>query len=324
MHTQASSPHGSVSRNRRSGTISLTHWLGISTRYLLLSATPFCYAKTADNDIRLLTELAGSTARASSQRTEQSSATLQLPPSKTRHTKRSILEPRLPSTEPQASSQIEATDPLADTQPAAELHIRRNTRQDTRPLQALADTAYAAYRAGDLIAAKQQYNELLRRAPGNSEARNALALLHWREGQSDQAASLFQASLQADPVNDTALSALALLSGSSDPIWAENRLRNLIAKQPAAATPHFALGSLLARQGRWGEAQQSLFQALTLDTNNPDVMFNLAVCLDHLQKTRQARQFYIQALQASALRPSSFDPAGVQIRLKALDEGVRP
>jgi Flp pilus assembly protein TadD len=323
MHRPASCPHFPVSQSVKNGTTSLTHWLGRSTRYLLLSATPLCYAKTTDGDIKLLNELVGAKARTFSHRTEQNPDTLPRPPSKVRQTKRSLLTTHHPPTEAQAPTQIEATDPPAETTPAAALHIRRNTRQDVRALQTLADTAYAAYRAGDLIAAKQQYKELLRRAPDNSEARNALALLHWREGHSDQAASLFQASLQADPVNDTALSALALLAGSSDPTSAENRLRSLIAKQPAAATPHFALGSLLARQGRWGEAQQSLFEALTLDARNPDIMFNLAVCLDHLQKTKQAKQFYIQALQASTLRPSSFDFAGVQMRLKALDEGVK-
>ena len=115
------------------------------------------------------------------------------------------------------------------------------------------------------------------------------------------------------------MSQLALLYSEGDPSAAESRLRNLIASQPTAGASYYALGSLLARQQRWSEAQQVLFQAYTLDSDNPDVLFNLAVCLEHLAQPVVARQFYERSLQAAARRPAGFDKNVAQRRVQTLE-----
>jgi Tfp pilus assembly protein PilF len=129
---------------------------------------------------------------------------------------------------------------------------------------------------------------------------------------------MFRAAVRADPKDATAMSQLALLYSEGDPAAAESRLRNLIASQPAAGAPYYALGSLLARQQRWSEAQQALFQAYTLDSDNPDVLFNLAVCLEHLGQPAVARQFYERSLQAAVRRPAGFDRSAALGRVQAL------
>ncbi|MFT3733855.1 MAG: tetratricopeptide repeat protein [Rhodocyclaceae bacterium] len=178
--------------------------------------------------------------------------------------------------------------------------------------------AYDALAAGDLRTARQLYQEALRLNSQNVDALNGLGLIAAHDNQPDQAERYFRAALRADPADGIAASQLALLYADGDPASAEARLRNLIASQPASAAGHFALGNLLSRQQRWSEAQQTLFQAYTLDSNNPDILFNLAVSLEQVRQPAVARQFYERALQASSKRPAGFDPATAKARVEAL------
>ncbi|MEC5387009.1 tetratricopeptide repeat protein [Uliginosibacterium sp. H3] len=181
-------------------------------------------------------------------------------------------------------------------------------------------SAYAAFQEGNYAVARQRYQEVLRLDPRNVDALNALGLIAWRSGQPDVAERMFRTAAQTDPKDITANAQLALLYAEGDPTAAESRLRNLIASQPAGVAAHYSLGSLLARQGRWNEAQQALFQAYTLDSDNPDILFNLAISLEHLSQPGVARQFYERALQATARRPAGFDKSVAQSRIQALRE----
>lgn len=178
--------------------------------------------------------------------------------------------------------------------------------------------AYSALAAGDLPQARRLYQEALRQNPQNADVLNGLGVIALRDNQPDQAERFFRSALRIDPNDGVAASQLALLYAEGDPAGAEARLRNLIAAQPANAASHFSLGNLLSRQERWGEAQQSLFQAYTLDSDNPDILFNLAVSLEHVRQPAVARQFYERALQASGKRPASFPLSSAQSRIEAL------
>jgi tetratricopeptide (TPR) repeat protein len=180
-------------------------------------------------------------------------------------------------------------------------------------------SAYAAFQEGNYSLARQRYQDVLRQDPRNVDAMNALGLIAWRSGEPDVAERMFRAAVNADPKDATANSQLALLYSESDPSGTEARLRNLIASQPNAAPAYYALGNLLSRQQRWNEAQQALFQAYTLDSDNPDVLFNLAVSLEHLNQASVARQFYDRALQAAARRPADFDRNVARSRVQALE-----
>lgn len=199
------------------------------------------------------------------------------------------------------------------------LRIRRTQSADagnesSSPLQ----TAYAALQEGKLALATQRYQEVLRQDPRNGDALNALGFIAWRNGQPDLAERMFRSALQANPQDATAISQLAMLYASADPAQAEARLRSLAASQPNSSAAHYALGELMTRQGRWSEAQQSLFQAYTFDSDNPDILFNLAVSLDHLNQAKLAKQFYERAISASAHRPASFDRKLADSRSRAL------
>ncbi|MDB5800384.1 MAG: hypothetical protein JWL63_1323 [Rhodocyclales bacterium] len=221
---------------------------------------------------------------------------------------------RAPASTTKRAAETSQTDTLSTDSARLQIRSGNSNTSDANGIQA----AYTAFLEGNYSVARQRYQEVLRQDPRSVDAMNALGLIAWRSGQPDVAERMFRAALHADPKDATAMAQLALLYSEGDSTASESRLRNLIASQPAAAPAYFALGSLLSRQERWSEAQQALFQAYTLDSDNPDVLFNLAVCLEHLSQPTVARQFYDRALQAAARRPAGFDKSLAQGRLLAL------
>ena len=99
---------------------------------------------------------------------------------------------------------------------------------------------------------------------------------------------------------------------------AESRLKSLLATQPDLPYLNFALGNLYAGQNRWDEAQSAFFKAYAGEPENPDILFNLAISLDRLHQPRLARHYYSLALVAAEARPSSFDKAQINTRLREL------
>ncbi|MDR1888312.1 MAG: tetratricopeptide repeat protein [Zoogloeaceae bacterium] len=185
------------------------------------------------------------------------------------------------------------------------------------PLQ----TAQAALLRGDVEAARQQFFALLDTDPHHLDALLGLATLALHQNEPDAAWRFYQTAWAAHP-QDARVQAgmLALLSaaGQIDAQQAESRLKNLIARQPQAAAPHFALGNLFAGQGRWREAQAAYFEACRQDAGNPDYRFNLAVSLDALHQPELAATHYRAALAATETVSASFAPADVRARLQAL------
>ncbi len=151
--------------------------------------------------------------------------------------------------------------------------------------------AYEAYTAGDLAAARNNYDQLLKNEPKNGDAWLGLAAIALRQGRPEDAANHYLRALEADPKNALAQAGLIGLNARMDPLQAESRLKTLLAAQPEMAALHFALGNVYARQDRWNEAQQAYFKAYTGDADNPDFLFNLAVSLDQLHQPKLAAQY---------------------------------
>lgn len=180
--------------------------------------------------------------------------------------------------------------------------------------------AHAAYQQGRLAEAYRLYADILRKDPNNIESLNAMAMIALRAGRPEEAERYLRQALRADPKDAQARSQLSLLYSEGDPATAESRLRNLLAEQPESAPALFALGSIYARAGRWVEAQQAFFQAHTLDQNNADTLYNLAVALDHLQQKRLAAQYYERAAAIASPGANAFDPLLARQRARTLSE----
>ncbi|WP_374355313.1 hypothetical protein, partial [Chitinimonas sp.] len=130
----------------------------------------------------------------------------------------------------------------------------------------------------------------------------------------NEARRYYQALLVRDPKDPLAAAALASLASDREVEGSEGKLRQLYEAQPQAATAS-ALGSLLAKQGRWREAQDFYFRAYSAAPGDPDHAFNLAVSLDALGERRLAAEYYGKALAGSG---GGFDRDAANRRLDAL------
>jgi tetratricopeptide (TPR) repeat protein len=195
---------------------------------------------------------------------------------------------------------------LATNRPAPHVHPR-------------VESGYAAYQAGRLDAARNDYQQALREEPGNRDAMLGLAAVEMRMQRFEAADALYQRLLQAEPRDPHANAGmLALRSQQLDPVAAESRLKTLLAADPAAAVLHFTLGNQYVQQSRWAEAREAYVRAVAADPDNPDYAYNLAVSLDHLRQTGPALVQYRRALDLALKRNASFDPAAALARAQQL------
>ena len=189
-------------------------------------------------------------------------------------------------------------------------------------LNPLHTEAYAALEANRLEPAKRLYNQLLQAEPKNIDALLGLAAIAMLEGNSDEATRHYLQILELEPRHALAQSGLIGLLGRADPLAAESRLRQLIAREPSAYL-YFTLGNLYADQSQWAAAQHAYFQAHHLEPANPDYAYNLAVGLEHVSQPRLALGFYQRAVQLAAAKGrANFNLAQAQERISRLASQV--
>jgi len=181
------------------------------------------------------------------------------------------------------------------------------------------DSAYSAYQAGDLAAARADYQDALREDAGNRDALLGLAAIDVRTGRFEAAEAAYLRLLQTDPNDSHAQAGLiALRGGRLDPLATESRVKTLLAADPGANVLHFTLGNQLAQQGRWAEAQRAYFKAYTAEPDNADFAYNLAVSLDHLRQTKPALEYYRRAVSLAEKRGAGFDLEAARARVAQL------
>jgi Tfp pilus assembly protein PilF len=161
--------------------------------------------------------------------------------------------------------------------------------------------AYEALQAGDYPRARTLYDEVLASDPRSIDALLGLAAISWKHERFEDAVAYYGRVLQADPRNAHAQAGLIAMLGGADPLAAESRLKQIIAREPSGFL-YFTLGNLYAEQGQWPSAQQAYFQARQLSPENADYAFNLAVSLEHLSQPKLALDHYRKALDLSFKR----------------------
>jgi Tfp pilus assembly protein PilF len=231
-----------------------------------------------------------------------------------------------PTPQPAAATASNATVPAAAAaapEPTAVRDTIKVTAGGATPtINPLLSDAYAALNAGNLDSSQQLYHQLLRSEPGNLDALLGLAAIATQQGDSTQASSHYLKVLELDPRNALAQAGLIGMLGRADPLAAETRLKQLIARDPSAYL-YFTLGNVYADQNRWPDAQQTYFQAHHLQPDNPDYAYNLAVGLEHIGQPGPALNFYRRALQlAVAKGRANFSAAAAQERISKLEKVV--
>ena len=190
----------------------------------------------------------------------------------------------------------------------------------TLSVDPLVEQAYQAFQRNDLAAARDGYQRALAREPANRDALLGLAAIDVRSGQLNSAEARYLKLLEIDPRDSHAAASLISLRGQLDPVASESRLKSLIASQPETALLHFSLGNQYAQQSRWSEAQAAYFKAHSVDPENADYAFNLAVSLDQLHQGKLALEFYERALALTDRRAASFNPAHARLRVQELSK----
>ena len=172
--------------------------------------------------------------------------------------------------------------------------------------------------AGNLAAARRSYAQALGADPSNLDARLGLATVEARSGNRNAALEHYGSALDIDPRNSTALAGLAAMSSHASSEAVEAQMRAGVSRYPRSAALRFTLGNLYASQSRWGEAQAEYYEAYRLEPGSSDILYNLAVSLDHLGQSRLAAEHYARALEAARDRRGQFDAAAVARRLAEL------
>ena len=182
--------------------------------------------------------------------------------------------------------------------------------------------AYLALQTGDLEQARTLYARVAQAEPLNIDALLGLAYIAAQQNRADDAMQQYLRIVQLEPRNAVAQGAMIGLVGRADPVAAETRLKQLLAREPSPFL-HFVLGNLYADQGAWAQAQQAFFQAHHLEPDNPDYAYNLAVSLDHLRQSKLALGFYTKAEQLAALRGRvNFSVSQARERIRSLSSQV--
>lgn len=194
--------------------------------------------------------------------------------------------------------------------------IKKTKTED--PINTLLRDAWLAYNKADYSTASKIYENVLRREAKNRDALLGMAAVAIKSSDYKKAKASYRLLLKLDPRDQVAVSAMsnleALSAGSQD----ESKLKFMLQQQPSASHLNFALGNYYARKNRWPEAQAEYFKAWQGNSDNADYIYNLAVSLDQLGKTKEALRFYRESLLYAMKQNISFSKADVDKRIEQI------
>ncbi len=142
------------------------------------------------------------------------------------------------------------------------------SRPDYLRLRALIEAGFK-----EMAAAERDLKEAMSIAPNNVNIALNYANLLWKMGREQEALGLYKRSLQMDPNNHAALTALGYLSRDmKDPVSAEKYFLKLAELYPQDFVPYFALGDLYTSTKQFDRAQANYEKAHQLAPKNPAVV----------------------------------------------------
>jgi len=222
--------------------------------------------------------------------------------------------PATESTPPQSRPRTPKAKQHSPSRAAAPLHIEKI---QSEPIDPILQDAYHAYQAGQFERAQQLYQHAIRLDARNRDALLGMAAVAQRRGADNVAAHYYLKALELDPRDPVANAGMSALTTGEN---GESRLKTLLNEQPDSSALHSALGNRYAEQSRWGEAQQSYFNAYKLEPKNASLAFNLAVSLDRLGQGKLAAQYYQRAIELDQKHSAGFDHGQISQRIADLTQ----
>ena len=200
------------------------------------------------------------------------------------------------------------------------LSIKKSKK--TSALTLALNNAYAALMAGELNKAQTLYEYIITKHPKHIHALLALAKIHNDKKDTAKAKGFYERILHID--NSHAMAQIGLLHANP---YAQNTVDALSQRFPENANIAAAKGAFYAQKGDWRTAQQAYFDAYSLQPNNAEFTFNLAVALDNLNKYKTAKTYYKSAIaltqsterQTGNHTSSTLDIREIQTRIAQLE-----
>ncbi|MBE2192436.1 MAG: tetratricopeptide repeat protein [Alphaproteobacteria bacterium] len=158
-----------------------------------------------------------------------------------------------------------------------------------------------ALKLGRYDAAKELYDELYALNPRDARVLMGRAILFQKLGESDRAISTYEEVLAISPDNAEAIVNLAGLVRKEHPAVALNKLLDLRQKYPGNAAIAAQLGVAYADSGNVEDAFRYLDLASTMEPNNAQHYFNMAIVAERARDLAKAIKFYEKSLEVDAI-----------------------
>jgi Flp pilus assembly protein TadD len=219
-------------------------------------------------------------------------------------------EPKSDAPDNYYSSQSVPSGPMANSigprkvdpvmEPASKLVISKKT-VEAGDLEAQVAAASRALELERYDAALEMYDQLYKRNQRDTRILMGRAVAQQKLGQDDVAILSYEELLNLVPNNTDAVVNMMGLIKKQYPAVALRRLSDLRDKFPGNAGIAAQLGMTYAEMGENQRAMQALGTAASLDPNNAQHVFNMAVVADRAGSKDMAVKYYEQALQTDAV-----------------------
>ncbi len=167
--------------------------------------------------------------------------------------------------------------------------------------KSLTELAKKALNEGRYQAALAYFDRLAINNPNDAIVVLGKAIALQKLGRSDAAARAYEKVLQLDADNEIAKVNLAGIMGTRDPSVSLQKLLELYQRHPERPEISAQIGIMMAEMERYDEASRYLSTAQSLEPNNPNHYFNLAILAERKNRRDEAIDLYEQALEIDAV-----------------------
>lgn len=187
--------------------------------------------------------------------------------------------------------------------------VERRMADLDRELAPYENAGIRAYRNGRLRAAREAFEMIIERHPGDDTAMCKLGLVEKKLGNPIQAAEMFRRATEIDPNNPYAHRMLGHLLSAEMMAHAEGieHLRQAVDLAPTVPENRLLLGNACFRNGDYEAAREAFLEVLSLDPTNLEAHFNLAMLHARLGEIDKAREHYHKALELGAVPNDELD-----------------
>lgn len=193
------------------------------------------------------------------------------------------------------------------------------------PVELRCQDARTAAEEGRYADARMIYREVIKERPSHLAARNHLALLLEKTGDTQNALAEYDRALEIDADHATLLTNRgALLGAMGRYAAAERDLKRVLRNDASHVEGLFHLGVVMTRKGLWSEAVQQLRRVVELDPSRGQAYFYLGEALNKVDDLYGAMAAYQRAAELLPDHPRALYGLGIVYdRLGRPDDAAR-